>query len=137
MFYIYLKRNYTKIENECAACVHLFKDVLKGRLSLQPNLLCTFRKYEEKESQGLFRWKQLKTNLCYSELRWQKQLHSSLIPATSPRFYDNGWHCLMKLPRSQMLQLGTLSLCFRANWCSNDTTLLTLWYPFQFTRKNW
>lgn len=60
--------------------------------------------------------KKLKANLYFAALRWQKQLHYSLILVTSPKLCNSGWHCLMKLPRSQMPQPGTLSLCFRWNW---------------------
>lgn len=80
---------------------------------------------------GITQRKNWKPACTYTALRWQKQLHNSLILVTSPELYSNCWQCLMKLPRSQMPQLGTLSLCFRWNWYSKwlsiINSLISLW----------
>lgn len=73
-------------------------------------------KIGRERNKGDFSEKKWKANLYYAALLWQKQLHYSLIIVTSPKLYNSGWHCLTKLPRSQMPQMGTLSLCFWWNW---------------------
>lgn len=96
-----------------------------------------FNKTWVERKTGITQRKNWKPACTYIALRWQKQLHNSLILVTSPELYSKCWQCLMKLPRSQMPQLGTLSLCFRWNWYSKwlsiINSLISLWVFLQRT----